>query len=197
MNDLSPPSVQQYRTTTTQPKQHEVSLRLAHDIGALALCLTTLLVGLEVVLDLDIQISSVSLVGLAKKGTVELLASLDSEVVVKVEDGLFPVGVLCVRASRELDGLVAGREFNVEPGDQGVHVVGATDGERVWEVESEVGDFAGVQVESDERCGISDDGLEVDSVDKRLSEGSTLERGVIETPDIIPDCALRSVNQRK
>lgn len=106
-----------YKTTTVQPKQHVVSLRLAHDVGALALGLTTLLVGLEVVLNLDIQISSVSLVRLAEKSAVELLASLDGEVVVKVEDGLFPVGVLCVRTSRELDGLVAGREFNVEPGN--------------------------------------------------------------------------------
>lgn len=169
------------------------SLRLAHDVGALALGLTTLLVGLEVVLNLDIQISSVSLVGLAEKGTVELLTSLNSEVVVKVEDGLFPVGVLCVRAGRELDGLVAGREFNVEPGDQSVHIVGAADGERVWEVESEIGDFAGVKVKSDERCGIGDDSLEVNSVDKRLGEGGALEGSVVEAPDIIPDCALGSV----
>lgn len=169
-------------------------MQLAHDVGTLALGLTTLLVGFEVVLNLDIQISSVSLVGLAEKGTVELLASLNGEVVVKVEDGLFPVGVLCVRTSRELDGLVAGREFNVEPGNQGVHVVGAADGERVWEVESEIGDFAGVQIEGDESCGVGDDGLEVNSVDKRLGEGGTLERGVVEAPDVIPDCALRSVN---
>lgn len=162
--------------------------RLAHDIGALALGLATLLVSLEGILDLDVQISSVALVGLAEKSAIELLAGLDGKVVVEVEDGLLPMRVLCVRAGAELDGLVAGRELNVEPGDQGVHVVGAADGERVGEVEGEIGDLAGVEIEGDERCGVSDDGLEVDSVDQRLGEGGALERRVVEAPDVVPDC---------
>jgi len=72
--------------------------RLAHDVGALALGLATLLVGLESVLDLDVQISSVAVVGLAQQSAVELLAGLDSKVVVEVEDGLLPMRVLCVGA---------------------------------------------------------------------------------------------------
>lgn len=39
-----------------------------------------------------------------------------------VEDGLLPVGVLGVRAGREADGLVAGRERDVEPGEERVDV---------------------------------------------------------------------------
>jgi hypothetical protein len=74
-----------------------------------------------------------------------------------------------------------------------VHVVGAANRERVWEVECEIGDLAGVQVEGDERCGISDDSLEVNSVDKRLGKGGALEGSVVEAPDVIPDCASRSV----
>jgi hypothetical protein len=167
-------------------------LRLAHDIGALALGTATLLSGLERVLDLNVQISSVSLVGLAEKSAVKLLTGLDGKVVVKVENGLLPVGVFCVGASRELDGLVAGRELNIEPSDDGVDVVGTADGEGVREVECEILNLAGVEIEGDERDGVGDDGLEVDSVDKGLGEGGTLERGVVEAPDVVPDCGLRS-----
>jgi len=167
-----------------------VKVRLAHDVGALALGLTTLLVGLERILNLDVQISSVAVVGLAEKSSVELLAGLDGEVVVEVEDGLLPVGVLCVGAGAELDGLVAGGELNVEPGDQSVDVVGAADGEGVGKVEGEVGDLAGVEVEGDERSGVSDDSLKVDSIDEGLGESGALEGSVVEAPDVVPDCGL-------
>jgi hypothetical protein len=177
---------------SSEPANHEPSLRLAHDIGALALGTATLLGGLEGVLDLNIQISSVSLVGLAEKSAVKLLASLNGKVVVKVENGLLPVGVFCVGAGRELDGLVAGREFNVEPSDNGVDVVGAADGERVGEVECEILNLAGVEIEGDERDGVGDDSLEVNSVDEGLGEGGALEGGVVEAPDVVPDCEMMS-----
>lgn len=170
-----------------------VNVRLAHDVGALALGLTTLLVGLERILNLDVQISSVAVVGLAEQGTVELLAGLDGEVVVEVEDGLLPVSVLCVGAGAELDGLVAGGEFNVEPGDQSVDVVGAADGEGVRKVEGEIGDLAGVEVEGDERSGVGDDSLKVDSIDEGLGESSALEGSVVEAPDVVPDCGLNQL----
>ena len=169
---------------------NSVKVRLAHDVGALALGLTTLLVGLERILNLDVQISSVAVVGLAEQGTVELLAGLDGEVVVEVEDGLLPVGVLCVGAGAELDGLVAGGELNVEPGDQSVDVVGAADGEGVRKVEGEIGDLAGVEVEGDERSGVGDDSLKVDSIDEGLGESGALEGSVVEAPDVVPDCGL-------
>jgi hypothetical protein len=183
--------------TINKEQKHEWSLRLAHDIGALALGAATLLGGLESVLDLDVQISSVSVVGLAEKSAVELLAGLDGEVVVEIENGLLPVRVLGVGAGRELDGLVAGREFNVEPGDDGVDVVGAADGEREGKVECEVGDGAGVEVDGDEGDGVGDDGLEVDSVDEGLGEGGALEGGVVEAPDVVPDCGLRSAHANR
>ena len=49
---------------------------------------------------------------------------LDCQDVPKVEDGLLPVSVLCVGPGGELDGLVAGAELDVEPGDEGVDEVG-------------------------------------------------------------------------
>lgn len=170
-----------------------VKVRLAHDVGALALGLTTLLVGLERILNLDVQISSVAVVGLAEKSSVELLAGLDGEVVVEVEDGLLPVGVLCVGAGAELDGLVAGGEFDVEPGDQSVDVVGAADGEGVRKVEGEIGDLASVEVEGDERSGVGDDSLKVDSIDEGLGESGALEGSVVEAPDVVPDCGLNQL----
>lgn len=39
----------------------------------------------------------------------------------RVEDGVLPVRIPCVRASTELNRLVAGGEGDVEPSDEGVH----------------------------------------------------------------------------
>lgn len=147
-----------------------------------------MLVGLERILNLDVQVASIPLVGPAEQRAVQLFARLDRQVVVEVKDGLLPMRVLCVGAGGKLDGLVAGAKLNVEPGNDGVDVVGAADGQRVGQVEGEVGDGDGVEVEGDERGGVGDDGLEFDRVDKGFGEGGALERRVVEAPDVIPDC---------
>lgn len=53
--------------------------------------------------------------------------------------------------------------------------------------EGQVGDGASVQVQGQDGRGVGDDGLDIDSVDKGLGEGSLLERGVVEAVDVIPD----------
>lgn len=55
--------------------------------------------------------------------------------------------VFGVRARAEADRLVAGREVDVEPGDQGVDEVGAAAVEGEGGGEGEVGGGAGVEVE--------------------------------------------------
>lgn len=100
---------------------------LAHLVLAVALGDTTRVLRVHLVVDLDVEVSSVVLVGLAAEFTLDRLAGLDGKDVGQVEDGLFPVGVLGVWASAESYGLVASGELNVEPGDHGVDVVGAAD----------------------------------------------------------------------
>lgn len=130
----------------------------------------------------------VVLVGGAGEHALDLLAGLDGEDVLEVEDGLLPVGVLGVGTGGELDGLVAGGELDVEPRDHGVDVVGAAHGEGEGELEGEVCDGAGVQVDGDDRSGVGDNGLELDGVDEGLGESGVLQRAVVEAPDVVPDC---------
>ena len=98
--------------------------------------------------------------------------------------------VLCVRTSGEADGLVAGGELDVEPGDDGVDEVAAADFHVEGAVEGEVGDGAGVEVKGDDRGGVGDDSLDVDGVDEGLGNGGCLEGGVVEAPDVVPDCLI-------
>lgn len=124
-----------------------------------------------------------------------LFALLDGQHVAQVKDGLFPVGVFCVWAGGELDGLVASGELDVKPSNDCVDEVGAAGLELVGKTEGEVGNGALVQIEGDDGSRVGDDGLEVDGVDKRLGHGGGLERGVVEAPDVVPDYCKRSALQ--
>lgn len=117
----------------------------------------------------------------------DLLALLHGKHVLEVEDGLLPVGVLCVRAGREGDSLVAGGELDVEPGNERVDEIVAAGGEIVGDAVGEIGDGAGVEVESENGGGIGDDGLHLDGVDQGLGQGGLLEGSVVETIDVVPD----------
>lgn len=152
-----------------------------------------MVVGLGLVLEDDVEVATVVVVGGAGELALDLLAGLDGQDVLEVEDGLLPVGVLGVRAGGEADGLVAGGELDVEPRDHGVDVVGAAHGEGEGELEGKVGDGAGVEVEVEDRGGVGDDGLELDGVDERLSESGVLQRAVVEAPDVVPDCEFSLV----
>jgi hypothetical protein len=90
--------------------------------------------------------------------------------------------------SGEADRLVAGGEFDIEPGDEGVDVVGSADREVEGSGEGEVLGSAGVEIEGEDSARFSDDGFEVDSVHEGLGEGGEFERGVVEAVDAVPDC---------
>lgn len=160
---------------------------LAHLVQAPALSLPRGVLVLELVIDGDIKITLVFLVGAVVERALNLLALLDGEDVLEVEDGLLPVGVLGVGTGREADGLVAGGEVNVEPGDKGVDEVIASGDELEVGLESQVGSGASVKVEGQDVDGVSDDGLNVNSVDKGLGKSSLLKRAVIESVNVIPD----------
>lgn len=119
----------------------------------------------------------------------DLLAALDREDILEVEDGLLPVGVLGMWPSGEADGLMAGGEVNVEPCDEGMDVVVSPRHKVKGAAESQVGGCACVEVESQDGGWVGDDGLDLDRVDEGLREGGLLEWGVVEPVDVVPDCA--------
>lgn len=141
----------------------------------------------ELVVDGDVEVTVVLLGGLVLEHAGDGLALLDGQDVLEVEDGLLPVGVLCVGAGGELDGLVAAGKLDVEPGDQGVDEVVAADLDLVRKLEGKICYCALVEVEGDDGGGVGDDGLDVNGVDKGLCQGGVLERAVIEAPDVVPD----------
>jgi len=162
--------------------------RSAHLILAMALSNTALILRIVLVINRDIQIPPVVNIGPAAQLPRHRLAGLDGQDVGKVEDGLLPVRVLCVRARGEADGLVAGGELDVEPGDEGVDVVGAAHGQLEGEGEGEVVGRDGVEVEGQNGAGVGHDGFQLDGVDEGFCEGGDFERGVVEAVDVVPDC---------
>jgi hypothetical protein len=144
-------------------------------------------VGIQLVLDLDVEISWVLGVRSAVKNTTNLLALLDSKDFTEVEDGLLPVSVLGVWASGETDWLVASGEVNVEPRNKSMDKVISSAVEDEWGCESEVGNGAGVEVEGEDCGWVGNNSLDLNCVDKRLSKSSLLERRIIEAVDVIPD----------
>lgn len=163
-------------------------LPLAHLVLGLSLGLSRGVRGLEAVLHLDVEVAAVLVVGADVELALDLLALGDGEDVLEVEDGLLPVRVLGVGAGREADGLVAGREVNVEPGDQGVDEVVAAAGQLEGHVEGQVGDGARVQVEREDGDGLRHGRLDFDSIDQGLGQSGLLEGGVVESVDVVPDC---------
>lgn len=165
-------------------------MRLAHLVEAGTLGVSGGILGLETVLDLDVEIAAVLLVGPVVQGALDLLALLDGKDVLQVEHGLLPVSVLCVRASGEADGLVAGAEVNVEPGHQGVDEVVAPRDKIEGAAEGQVFHCALVKVEGKNLSRIRHDSLHLDGVHQGLGEGGLLEGGVVEAVDVVPDCAV-------
>lgn len=95
--------------------------------------------------------------------------------------------VLRVRSGGEFDRLMASGELDVEPSDQRVDVIRPPGVEREGLLESQIGSCACVEVERENGRWLSDDSLEIHSVDERFGKGGELERCVVEAIDIIPD----------
>lgn len=165
-------------------------LHLTHLVLARTLSRPRGVGGLELVLDLDVKITRVLLVGLVGEDTLDLLALLHGEDLAQVEDSLLPVSVLGVWAGGEADGLVAGGEVDIEPRDESVHEVVAAGVKGEGGGEGKVGNGAGVQVEGEDSGGVGDNGLDLDGVDEGLGEGGLLEGRVVESVDVVPESNL-------
>lgn len=142
------------------------NIRLAHLVLALARGNSVSIGGLEVVGNLNVQVTAVLIVGLDVKLAVDLLAVLCGQDILDVENGLFPVSVLGVRAGREADGLVAGGEVDVEPRNESVDEVVSLGSQSKACVEGEIGGGAGVEIEGQDGDRVGNDSLKIDSVDQ-------------------------------
>jgi len=125
----------------------------------------------KLVCNLYIQISLSDIVGLVAENSADFFALLNGEDFAKVEYSLFPMSVLGMRTGREADGFVAGSEVDIKPCDHGVDEVIALDMEKVFIRECEVFCLTGVEIEFEDLPRISDNGLEFDGIDERLSKG--------------------------
>jgi len=105
----------------------------------------------------------------------------------EIEHGLLPMGVLSVRACRELDRLMAFGELDIEPSDEGMNKVVPADIEGERSFESEVRGVNRIEVERDDGGRISHDSFHVNRIHQRLTHCSCFEWSVVETPNIIPD----------
>ena len=74
------------------------------------------------------------------------------------------MGILCMRASAELDRFMARGKVNVEPSDKGVDKVVSASLKAEWNGESEFGGSDGVQVDGEYGSGVGHDGFEVDGI---------------------------------
>lgn len=153
------------------------ALGIAHRIG-----------DVKFVRDVDVQISLVLVIGAVLEPTGDSLIFLNGEHIAQVENGLFPVSVLGVRASGETNGLVTGAELNVEPSNQCVDEVRTLGSELVGHTEGKVGRGNSVQVEGDDRARVSDQSLHLHGVNQGLGESDLLHRTVVKAIDIVPDC---------
>lgn len=167
--------------------QYSTTAALAHLVLARILHLPSHVLRLHLIINHNIQISSVIVVGLAAQHALHTLPSLYGKHILQIEYCLLPVRVLGVRTRTEAHRLVAGGELDVEPGDQRMDVVGAADGHGEGEFEGEVGGCAGVEVEGYDGCRVGDDGFELDGVDEGFGESGGFEGRVVEAVDVVPD----------
>lgn len=167
--------------------QKQNNIYLAHLVLAAAGSNSVCIGGLEVVINLNVQVTAVLVVGLDVKFAVDLLSVLCGQDILDVENGLFPVSVLGVRAGREADGLVAGGEVDVEPRNESVDEVVSLGGQGEACVEGEVGGGAGVEIEGQNGDGVGNDSLEIDSIDQGFRESGVLQGSVVKAVHVIPD----------
>lgn len=172
------------RRCSSTPAQ---DLLLAHLVLSLARRLPVHIFRVELVRDLDVQITVVLLARPGVECTGYGLTLLDRKHILQIEHRLFPVRVLGVWACRKANRLMAGGKLDVEPGDDGVDEVAAADFEAKGAVEGEVFNSAGIEIEGEDGRGVGDDGFNVDGVDEGFGHGRFFERGVVETPDVVPD----------
>ena len=94
-----------------------------HSIRATAMCVSGLICRVQLVIDLNIEITFVLCIRFVCEIPCHGLALLDCEHFAKIEDRLLPVCIFGMGAGGEPNWFVAGGKVDVEPGDQSVNKV--------------------------------------------------------------------------
>lgn len=120
---------------------------------------------IQLVINLDIQITLVLVIWFVRQETSDRLALLDRQNLSEIEDCLLPVSVFGVRASRESDRLVACGEVDVEPCDHGMNEVVSLASQLEAFRECQVLRSHGVQIDHEDWTRICDEGLHLHGID--------------------------------
>ena len=168
--------------TNTAPGRRNI-----HSVKAAVLGVTNGVRGIELVRDGNIEVTLVLVIRLVLQHSGNNLALFHSKDITQIEDSLFPVSVLGMRAGRESDGLVACGEVDIKPGNQSVDEVVALSRKGEGGLERGVRCLDSVKVKGNDGARVADNSLHFDSVDKRLGKSNLLHWAVVEAPHIVPD----------
>lgn len=166
---------------------------LAHLVGVRTSCLAGDIFGLERIVDRNIKISTILIIGPHHQVARDFFILLNCQHLPKIKYCLFPVRVFSVWASRKADRLVAPSEVDVEPCDQGVYEVITTAFQGEWYRKGKVGGCAGVQVQCNHGRRVRDSCLDLNGINERFGESGRLQRRIVEPVDVIPNCRWSAI----
>lgn len=107
--------------SVSDPKCVERDATHSHPVVPLFRCTLGRLPGRSII-DGDVEVAVVTLVGRNGYRSLDNISLVERDSFPEVEDGLLPVSILGVRASREGERLVRGSEGDIEPAEDGVAV---------------------------------------------------------------------------
>lgn len=154
------------------------------------------LVTLHLVVDLDVEITIVAVVGRTRQCALDDVSVRDGQCLWGVEHCLLPVSVLGLWAGAELDGLVASGELDVEPSKEGVDVVVTGSLELEGNLEGEVLLLDGTDVDVLDGTWLRNNSLEVYAVDQWFTESDVLDTRVVKSINVVPDFEVISLNRQ-
>lgn len=161
--------------------------RNIHSVKAAVLGITNGVGGIELVRDGNIEVTLVLVIRFVLQHSGNNFTLFHGKDITQIEDSLFPVSVLGMRAGREADGLVACSEVDIKPGNQSVDKVVALSWKGEGGLERGVRCLDSIKVKSNDGARVADNGLHFDSVDKRLGKSNLFHWAVVEPPHIVPD----------
>ncbi len=125
--------------------------------------------------------------------SLEGLALLDIEVIVSIEDDLFPVGGLVIGASGELDFIGEFIEVDIEPSDDTVNGVTAEEIELIGGSEVEVLFLDSIEVDFHDLAVRRVDGVFLADINNGLRHDGGLNALHVDVVDIVPEAEFLSL----
>lgn len=134
-----------------------------------------------------VQIPWFLVIGLAGESSGDQFPFLDFQNLSQVKDGLFPVRILGMWASGELDGLVTSAKLDVKPGNQRMNKVIPLTSQSKGQFECQILFLDLVEVDSVYDVRICHASFHFNSVDKWLGQCGILQWSEVKAIDIVPD----------